>query len=332
LKLRDIGEKKLIAEYVTPLFNPAKLAESVGDDCALVCVDGDTCVCVSTDRVPPDLISFKLGLINIRQLGRYLAILNISDIAAAGGEPKALLLNLAFPPDFALADFCEILAGAKEASECYGVAVVGGDLSDSREMNLVATSIGIVKRQEALFRSGAHPGDKAFCSGYIGIVPTAFLHYLYKGEISSLELSSEEENVLTNHFRQPEARVALGRWFAQSGCCTAAMDVTDGISQSFSEIAAASSVGIVLDEASLPIHAVCERVVKHYNKDLMQTVLAAGADFQLVGTLNAANPAYLKLPTEVKVIGDVIHGSGLYLRSSDGDIAPLVPSGWNYYV
>ena len=34
------------------------------------------------------------------------------------------------------------------------------------------------------------------------------------------------------------------------------MDVTDGIAQSFSEIAAASSAGIVLDADSLPVHDV----------------------------------------------------------------------------
>ena len=81
MKLRDIGEKRLIAEYIRPLFNPAGLRESVGDDCALIQVGAGNWVCVSTDRVPADLIAFKLGLIGFRELGQYLAVLNISDIA-----------------------------------------------------------------------------------------------------------------------------------------------------------------------------------------------------------------------------------------------------------
>ena len=332
MKLRDVGEKTLISDYIRPLFNPTKLPESVGDDCALLSISRDACICVSTDRVPPDLISFKLGLITFRQLGRYLAILNISDIAAAGGEPTALLLNLAFPPDFAVADFREILLGAKEAAEYYGVAIVGGDLSDAKEMNLVATSIGVVPRHEALFRSGARPGDKVFCSGQLGITPTAFLHYLYKGEIAPLELCSDEEDLLTVHFRRPRARVTLGRHLAKSGCCTAAMDVTDGISQSFSEIAASSGVGIVLETASLPIDPFCARVIAHYKADLVKTVLGAGADFQLVGAVNPAHLAYASLPPEVTIIGDVVEGSGTHLRSPDGEISALAASGWNYYL
>src|SRR5258708_5788022 len=95
MRLRDIGEKRLIAEYIQPLLNPDRLPESVGDDCALIPVWGDVCLCVSTDRVPADLLAFRLGLISFRELGSYLAILNISDIAACGGEPRGLLLNCA---------------------------------------------------------------------------------------------------------------------------------------------------------------------------------------------------------------------------------------------
>ena len=333
MKLSDIGEKALIADYIKPLFNPTNRAESVGDDCALIPITSKLYVCVSTDRVPPDLISFKLGLIAYRELGRYLAVLNISDIAAAGGEPSALLLNLAFPRDFDLADFQEILAGAKEAAELYGAKVLGGDLSDAREMNLVATSIGTVSKQEALLRSGARPGDRVFCSNDLGMTPTAFLHYLYHGDRAPMRLSLDEEAVLTSNFRHPRARVTLGRSLAKSGRCTAAMDVTDGISQSLCEIAASSGIGIVLDVASLPIHQLSVKITNYYGADLIETILGPGADFQLVGTLNTTTHQHHEsLPLDVKIIGEVIEGRGLSLRCEDGRIVPFAPQGWNYYV
>src|ERR1700752_4769705 len=150
--LRDIGEKKLISDYIRPLFNPQNLPSGVGDDCALIPVTDQKCVCISTDRVPADLISFKLGLIGFRELGQYLAVLNISDIAAAGGKPVALLLNFAFPSDFKLDDMLEIMAGTKMCAEQYGVSIVGGDLSDASEMNLVAISVGLVDCESSLLR------------------------------------------------------------------------------------------------------------------------------------------------------------------------------------
>jgi thiamine-monophosphate kinase len=332
MMLRDVGEKRLIAEYIRPLFNPRGTPEGVGDDCGLIPVDENTCVCVSTDRVPADLIAFKLGLIGFRELGQYLAVLNISDIAAAGGEPKALLLNLAFPADFDITDLQEILRGAKESAEGYATVIIGGDLSDASEMNLVATSIGFVRRHEVLLRNGAQPGDKVFCSDYVGLTASAFLHYLYRGPIERMHLNSTQEAVLTKNFRKPTARVALGRQLAVSGCCTSAMDVTDGVAQSFSEIAGSSGVGIILDVETLPIHPLSKDVASWYGADVFHLVLGAGADFQLVGTINPGHPNCAPMASQVKIVGDVVSGTGTYLRKGGSDITPLVPEGWNYYL
>lgn len=332
MRLCEIGEKRLIAEHIRPVLNPTRSPESVGDDCALISIDRDSWVCISTDRVPANLISFKLGLISYRELGHYLAILNISDIAAAGGQPRGLLLNLAFPPDFELRHLQELILGAKEAGEAYGAPIVGGDLSDSNEMNLVATSIGMVRREEALFRSGAKPGDRVFCSATIGISATAFAHYLYDGARSRLELNQEQETILTRHFRTPTAKVSLGRRLGKSGCCTSAMDVTDGIAQSFSEIAASSGVGIILDTASLPVDPVSKLVASYYDLDTINLVLDPAADFQLVGTVNSTHPGYDSVRSEIQIIGEVVAGEGIYLRSVSGEISRHTPRGWNYYI
>ena len=71
-KLRDIGEKEIIRSIIKPMFNPKGILGGVGDDCAVLDVGNGKSICVSTDRVPADLISFKLGLINHYQLGYYL--------------------------------------------------------------------------------------------------------------------------------------------------------------------------------------------------------------------------------------------------------------------
>lgn len=330
MRLKDIGEKALIADIIRPLFNPDRFPTRVGDDCALIEVSGDLCVCVSTDRVPADLRSFKLGLIDFRQLGQYLAVLNISDIAAAGGRPVALLLNLAFPPDFLVDDFQALLGGAKDAADRYGVVISGGDLSDSAEMNLVATSIGLVNRRQALLRSGAKPGDRVFCTDYIGISAAAFAHYLRPSGTNPLPLTVDQELVLTKHFRDPVPQVELGQRLATSGSWTSAMDVTDGVAQSFSEIAAASSCGIILDADSLPVHEICRLVASHYKLDPIDLVLGAAADFQLVGSLNPSRPGFEDLARSLRIIGEVVDDAGVFLRSS-GVLTKLTPRGWNYY-
>ena len=89
--ISEYGEKALIEKFIKPLFNPNNDLFGIGDDCAMIEDKADEITLLSTDRVPADLISFKLGLIDYFGLGNYLAQLNISDIVAFGGKPVGLL-------------------------------------------------------------------------------------------------------------------------------------------------------------------------------------------------------------------------------------------------
>ncbi len=111
----------------------------------------DGCVWLfSTDRVPADLISFRLGIIDYYGLGRYLAWLNISDIIACGGRPLALLLNVGLPSDLAYDDFKALCMGFGETAAQYDCKVSGGDISSSKELSISATSIGKTQIGKAL--------------------------------------------------------------------------------------------------------------------------------------------------------------------------------------
>jgi thiamine-monophosphate kinase len=326
LLLSDIGEKKLISKYLRPLLNPRSLPESVGDDCAILKVRSGYGVCVSTDRVPADLISFRLGLIGYRELGQYLAVLNISDIAAAGGEPRGLLLNLAFPATFRLTDFLDIIKGAQSAGLRYGAPVVGGDLSTAAEMNLTATSIGEVRSGRSLFRSGAKPGDAIFVSRPVGICPAAFRHFL--SDDGPATLTARQLSQLKQHFARPEPLVRLGRALGECGHCSSAMDNTDGVGQSLFEIGEASGVAMVVDEKALPVAPVCSYIAQAYGEDASELALSAGADFQLVGTVRNEKAALIAR-LQLTRIGHVEEGRGVYL-SGTGRLKPYQPRGWNY--
>lgn len=327
LTLGDIGEKRLIAEFIRPLFNPSRRPESIGDDCALLSPHSQHWTCISTDRVPADLISFRLGLIDHFHLGRYLVVLNLSDIAACGGTPTALLLNLAFPSTYPFHDVRALLRGIEASSSELGVPVVGGDLSHCIEMSISATAIGLVDRAQAMFRSTATAGELVFCSDPAGVTCAAFQHYLSPRE-GRAPLSAEDETLLTSNFRAPRPRVALGRALARAGC-RCAMDVTDGLGQSLLEIAEASDVCLVLDADRIPAPPLVRRLAEHGGRDWLDVTLGPGADFQLVGTIPSAALASLAHP--VHIIGEVRRGRGLVVCRG-GEERPYVPEGWNYFM
>src|SRR5262249_33099260 len=98
--ISELGEKRLIAEVLRPLFNPEDDPRGVGDDCAVITHDAGTVVLVSTDRVPADLIALRTGVIDFRGFGAHVAAINASDIAACGGRLTGFLLNCGLPADF----------------------------------------------------------------------------------------------------------------------------------------------------------------------------------------------------------------------------------------
>ena len=324
----ELGEKELIRSIIKPLLNPTDDPNSIGDDCAAIPVDPGSLVCVSTDRVPADLISFRLGIIQYRGLGYYLAVLNLSDLAAMGARPAGLLLNLGLPPDTRIEDLVEFLEGAKNACAEHGCRVLGGDLSNSAELSMSATSIGTASEKKLLRRRGAKVGDLVFCADPIGLSATAFAYFL-QAKPKGFQLTEAEEQRLKDQFQKPRPRFDVSAALVELGQATA-MDNTDGVGQTLSELAEINHVGIRVETALLPLHELSRKIAESLKTDVSELVLGAGADFQLIGTV-APHVRRDALPQDVKFIGEVVAGEGVLISRDHGTVR-LEVKGWNYFI
>lgn len=327
----DLGEKELIRTFIKPYLNPAADPNLVGDDCAVIPVGESRAICISTDRVPADLISFRLGLIDYEGLGYYLAVLNLSDIAAMGAEPSGILLNFGLEKSFTLESFRQLIEGAKRACDKYGCVILGGDLSSAEEMSISATSVGIAPYPGLLRRSGALPGDSIYCSSSIGLTPTAFSYFL-EAKPQGLILETAEEEILAGQFRSPQALFSVGAALRGTQSRITAMDNTDGIGQSLAELAEINNVNCIVDAGLLPIHSISYKVAAYLGIDVIDLVLGPGADFQLVGTIEPglSLSASALDSVGVRLIGQVVQGSGVSLRRGDS-VQSFKPRGWNYF-
>jgi len=98
--LGNIGEKRLLAEYILPFFNPNHDPFAASDDCTVLSVPNGHVALLTTDRVPSDLIALKLGIIDYVGFGKHVAAINLNNIAACGGTPTGMVLTFAAPPEF----------------------------------------------------------------------------------------------------------------------------------------------------------------------------------------------------------------------------------------
>lgn len=126
--VRDLGEKRIIAEIIRPLCGKTVVPIGIGDDAAMLAVPAGKNVVVSTDKIPEDLLAIQLGLMDAYHHGRYLATVNISDIAAMGGDPAGLVVTLALPDDFSVSYLTDLYRGLVDGCKEWDISVVGGDL------------------------------------------------------------------------------------------------------------------------------------------------------------------------------------------------------------
>lgn len=327
-KLSEVGEKALIRDFIKPFFNSTDDPAGVGDDCAMVTF-GDEVALVSTDRVPSDLTAFKLGILDYHGLGDYLARLNLSDIAACGGQAVGLLLNLGLPNDVAYDDVLALCRGFGSRAERHGATVLGGDVTSACELSISATSIGRVARSSVLTRRNAKPGDSIFISRPLGMTPAAF--HVFVRRLES-RFSSDSLLLMRRQFTDLEPMLSLGQALAASGQCGACMDNTDGIGQSLSELSEASKCAFVVHGSALRIPIVVENVSQIVDLSPLAFVFNGGADFSLVGTIRgcwSSERATSQFGHPLEIIGRVEAGHGVWFEN--GERRPLTFQGWNYF-
>lgn len=315
--LADIGERGLIEGVLGPLVRSTSSAH-VWDDCAEISTPGQ--LVISTDRVPWDLIGRVAGVIDEWGMGRHLAALNLSDLAAAGARPSQMLANFAFPGDSSV----ELLVSVVEGflSECveWGVDLIGGDLSESSEPQLVATAVGVLDGP-MLYRSGAEPGDIIFVSRNPATAAAALL--AFRTDIAKhMMLSPEDRRELGEALATPKPDFAAAKRL-RGHARVSAMDNTDGLGISLAELATRSGVGLVVEAGWLPIPDVVRTVAALANLTPWEVAMGAGYNFALVGTCDRLPEGFLEL-------GRVVSGAGVAV-SSHGRTSALRVTGWDYW-
>ena len=146
---RGTAHKTDIADAIAALGVDASSAIQVGDDCAAI-PDGEGWLLFAIEGFVNDFVEA-----DPRFAGWCGLMVNLSDIAAMGGRPLAVV-DAIWARDRAGAE--PVLAGLREASRVYGVPVVGGHTNHRTATGSLA--VAVLGRAERLITSfDAKPGD-----------------------------------------------------------------------------------------------------------------------------------------------------------------------------
>jgi thiamine-monophosphate kinase len=279
----------------------------IGDDAAALPVGKSRAVLLSSDALIENVHYRRSTPASV--IGEAATAVNLSDIAAKGGRPAAMLIDLLAPPGTPTAWARSVLLGAERMAARFDCHVVGGDTKPSATRTVVGVSVGWVGRQPIPTRAGARPGDAVATTGYVGF-----------GGAHRSDVTASLRVVP----RIPEGRI-LGP------VAHAMTDTSDGVADATHLIAGASHQKIVLVAERLPLHP------RLPGRSFSERLRAAfyGGDYELFATLEpervpAVRSALRRLACSFTIIGRVEKGRGAWLER-DGVERPLPLAGWRHF-
>jgi thiamine-monophosphate kinase len=328
LTVSSLGESALI-ERIRRRASVSRdwVAIGIGDDAAVLepprgALDILTTDCLiegvhfRRDWTPPDAIGHKA-----------LAV-NLSDLAAMGADPRAILLSLAFAPEFPLADFDRLVDGFVTLAQHVNAPIVGGNLSRSPGPLIVdVTVLGTARRRRVLTRAGGRPGDGLFLTGPIGGAATGLA--ILEAGVASDSLSPAERACVARYER-PEARLTCGVQVGRNRAASACVDLSDGLADAARQISAASRTGVVIEADGLPVHAGALEWAGRQGRDPLPLALSGGEDYELLFAVRRRQRgAFLAATTRcrgtnITRVGRLTVEPGAWLERA-GHLTPLVP-------
>ncbi|MCL5257540.1 MAG: thiamine-phosphate kinase [Chloroflexi bacterium] len=330
----EFGLIERIAGIISKNPDPEGVVVGIGDDAAALEFPPQSLVLATTD-IMIENVHFQLGAQTPRDLGRRVMVINVSDIAAMGGLPRYALLSLGLTPDIPVSFIEEFYAGVGVEAKLFGFGVVGGNIARSPErLILDVTMLGMVEPARVVRRSGARPGDQIMVTGNLGSSAAGLaiiLDHLHD------RLPHEVVQYLKAAHNLPRPRVAEGRLLAESGCCTAMIDISDGLASDLNHICEQSQVGAVIFESALPIADATRALAGAVQKPVSEYALFGGEEYELLFTVRPGCAESLALALRgatgilATTIGEVLPAElGMRVEREDGHRFDLPPRGFDH--
>jgi thiamine-monophosphate kinase len=297
------------------------IIRGIGDDCAVLRVDAGCDSLVTTDFTLEG-IHFRRAWHSPESVGHRCLTRGLSDIAAMGGEPRAIFLSLALPSDLLQFWVNRFIASLTSLAGKHGATLAGGDISQSPGGVLAdIIVIGTVPRGKAILRSSAKPGDRIYVTGELGGSAAA---------IDRLRLHPKKKldpRAYPRHF-YPEPRLKLSRILREKNLVSAMIDTSDGLSTDLSHICEESGVGAEIDSSSIPR----ARVGKPAHQVHSELAMHGGEDYELLFTA----PKRKHVPNRIagvmiSEIGKITRSKEIFLKDSKGQTSKLHPQGWEHF-
>jgi thiamine-monophosphate kinase len=334
-EISQLGEFGLI-DRLTDQIKPVNTStlRGVGDDAAVIAAGANPTL-VTTDLLLEG-VHFDLTYVPLKHLGYKAAVVNFSDIYAMNGTPRQITVSLGISSRFTVEHIEALYSGIRLACEIYGVDIVGGDTTSSRQGLVISiTCLGEAPADKIVYRDGARDTDLICVSGDLGAAYMG-LQLLEREKAASagqkdFQPQFQGKEYLVERQLKPEARRDIIEALDKAGVKpTAMMDISDGLSSELMHICHQSHTGCRVYEDRIPIDYQTAVMAEELNMNLVTAALNGGEDYELLFTVPLHCHDKVAAIPGVKIIGHMTREElGQAMVTRDGGEIELKAQGWN---
>ncbi len=270
------------------------LGPRLGEDAAVIDVGNRLLVAKS------DPVTFATN-----SIGWYAVQVNANDVACTGGVPRWFLATLLVPEHFTEDEAGAVFDQVLNACNDLAITLVGGHSEVTRGIDrpiVAGTMLGEVEKERMVSTAGAREGDSIVITKGIAIEGALVLARERAAELAAAGVSRQTIDAAAAYLTAPGISILKE---AQIACSVAEVhslhDPTEGgLATALRELAAASGLGLAVEETSIPVLPECGQICQALGLNPLG-LLASGC---LAITLPANDvPALLRALAQANIIG-----------------------------
>lgn len=324
--IKSLGERRIIECIRNHLDLMPNIGVPFGDDISAYELENGWLAVLKTDMltdktdVPKEM--------SLWQAARKTIVMNVSDFAAKGVKPSAVIVSLGLPRTFSLRDVEEIASGLNAGAREYGAYVIGGDTGETSDLIIAVSLFGTSEKKDIMLRKGANIGDIVAVTGLFGKT-AAGLKLLLEG----LSVSPDYREILISSVCAPKARLAEGLILRASKAVTASIDSSDGLAWSLYELSKINDVGFLINK--VPIAQEVHQFAESNRLNPLELAFYGGEEYELVVTIK---PELLKKTIKaIEKIGSCLIPIGKVIKEPqilveiNGKKDIIEPRGWEHF-
>ncbi len=321
-----LGEREIINIILKCLDPMPNMPIPFGDDVSALDLGNNKLAILKTDMLVGKT-DVPHGM-SLWQAARKAIVMNISDLAAKGVKPKAILASIGIPRSYTRKDIQQIGEGLNAGAREYDAYILGGDTNEASDLVISCSLLGFCEKHYLMRRSGAKAGDTLAVTGLFGKTASG-LRILLQNFSAPTKIKKE----LVDAILMPQARLKEGLALAKTNAITASIDSSDGLAWSLHEISRTSNVGFLITNP--PVAPEVKEFAKIHDLDPLDLSLYGGEEYALVVTVKPqlwerAEKAVRQIGGALIRIGRVTEEKRLVLKHEEETIA-IEARGWEHF-